>query len=60
MRGGQALEPRVCLEDARDHARLQLARLPEALRSLEPAAPYDVQVSPELRALADQVDARRQ
>ncbi|MGZ5046392.1 MAG: nicotinate phosphoribosyltransferase [Usitatibacter sp.] len=60
MRGGQVLEPRVCLEDARDHARLQLARLPEALRSLEPAAPYDVQVSPELRALADQVDARRQ
>lgn len=59
MRGGEVLEPRVSLEEARDRARWQLARLPEPLRALEGAsAPYPVEVSPRLKNLAEQVDAR--
>ena len=44
------------LEQARDRARDQLARLPEALRSLEPAPLYPVAVSNTLKALAEEVD----
>ncbi len=58
MRGGEPIEPRVSLADAREHARLELGRLPEPLRSLEPAPEYRAEVSHALRDLARQVDAR--
>jgi nicotinate phosphoribosyltransferase len=45
------------LDTARERARRELARLPEALRGLDPAPPYPVVVAPALRALAAAVDA---
>jgi nicotinate phosphoribosyltransferase len=56
MRGGRRLPGLETLEQARDRARDQLARLPEALRSLEPAPLYPVAVSNTLKALAEEVD----
>jgi nicotinate phosphoribosyltransferase len=56
MQEGRRL-PASGLAAARSHAAGQLARLPVALRALQPAAqPYTVQISPALRALADAVD----
>ena len=47
------------LESARKHALEQLARLPVPLRSLQPAAaPYPVEISAAVRALAGEVDRR--
>ena len=46
------------LEASRDHARRELAGLPESLRALESSAPYAAQVSARLQAMAQQVDAR--
>jgi nicotinate phosphoribosyltransferase len=48
------------LEASRDHARSQLAALPERLHSFDPAEPYQVEVSAALNALAQAVDARTQ
>jgi nicotinate phosphoribosyltransferase len=56
MRGGRRLPGLETLERARDRARGQLALLPEALRSLEPAPAYPVTVSNTLTALAAEVD----
>jgi len=52
LRGGVRLaDGRVSLEEARAHARRELGRLPEALRSLAAAeAPYRVDISPTLQA----------
>ncbi|MGZ5661229.1 MAG: nicotinate phosphoribosyltransferase [Usitatibacter sp.] len=58
MRGGQPIEPRVTLGEARARARRHLLRLPEALRSLAPATAYPVEVSASIRALSTEVDAR--
>ncbi len=58
MRGGRRIAASPALDAVREHARGQLARLPEALRALDPTAPYPVVVSPALRALADAVDRR--
>ena len=58
MRGGEALQPRLSLAEARDHARTQLAGLPERLRSLEPASAYPVNVTQGLRELAAEIDAQ--
>jgi nicotinate phosphoribosyltransferase len=44
------------LQEARTHASRQLERLPAPLRSLGGASPYAVEISPALRALADEVD----
>jgi nicotinate phosphoribosyltransferase len=57
VRGGAALGAKVTLEAAREHARSELARLPERLRALDAASPYAVAVSPSLRKLAAEVDA---
>jgi nicotinate phosphoribosyltransferase len=43
---------------SRDHARRQLAALPERLRTLDPAEPRPAEVSAALEALAQEVDAR--
>ena len=56
MRGGRRLAGLDTLEQARDRARDQLARLPEPLRSLEAAPLYPVTVSNALKGLAEEVD----
>ncbi|HTS52881.1 MAG TPA: nicotinate phosphoribosyltransferase [Burkholderiales bacterium] len=56
MRSGRRLPGLETLEQARNRARSQLARLPEALRALESAPAYAVTVSHALRALAEEVD----
>lgn len=58
MRQGRRTAPSPPLAAARDHARDQISRLPEALRSLDPAPPYPVAVGEALRALAREVDLR--
>ena len=56
MEGGQAL-PLPRLASIRGHALQELARLPAALRSLQPSqTPHRVEISPALRALAEEVD----
>jgi nicotinate phosphoribosyltransferase len=57
MRGGRPVAPLPSLAASREHARRQLAALPERLRSLDPEPPYTVDVSDALRALAAQIDA---
>jgi nicotinate phosphoribosyltransferase len=58
MRAGRRLPSTGTLAQARSRCAAQLARLPEALRTLEPAAsPYPVEISHTLRALAREVDA---
>ena len=56
MRQGRRLQPSPPLAQVRTYTRQQLERLPPALRSLEPAADYPVEVAPALRALADSAD----
>lgn len=58
LRAGRPITARVALEDSRAHARAELATLPQRLRSLDSAAPYPVDVAPELHALAAEVDRR--
>ena len=57
MRGGKRTAPLPTLEEARAHARAQIAALPPALRGLGPAPAYPVAVSDALRRTAQQVDA---
>jgi nicotinate phosphoribosyltransferase len=68
MAGGRRVSPPVPLERQRQHARSELARLPEDLRSLgRPLLPFRVEVSPRLaaerealaRALSARASARR-
>jgi nicotinate phosphoribosyltransferase len=59
MRGGRRIAGRAALAEARAFCRTQLARLPVALRGLDPAPPYQVVVSEGLRRLADDVDRRQ-
>ena len=56
MRAGKRLPDLEKLTQARARAAAELARLPDALRSLEPAPAYPVTVSDRLKALADEVD----
>lgn len=56
MRGGRRLAPAEPLAALRAHAAAELARLPEALRAIAPAAPYPVEISAGLRALAAELD----
>jgi nicotinate phosphoribosyltransferase len=56
MRQGRRLQPSPPLAQVRTYTRQQLERLPLALRSMEPAADYPVEVAPALRALADSAD----
>ncbi len=58
MRAGSRLEAAPALAALRRHAAAQVAALPDALRGLDPAAPYPVTVADRLRALADAVDRR--
>ncbi len=56
MRGGHRIGAPQTLDEARERAAKEIARLPGHLRRLETAPSYPVNVSPELRALADEVD----
>ncbi len=58
LRAGARVGGPPPLAALRARAQAQMAALPEALRSLSPAAAYPVAVSPSLRALADEVDAQ--
>jgi nicotinate phosphoribosyltransferase len=57
MRGGRCLSDNPDLAAARDHAKDQLARLPEPLARLEPYT-YPVEISASLRELAAELDRR--
>ncbi|MFZ5523350.1 MAG: nicotinate phosphoribosyltransferase [Pseudomonadota bacterium] len=55
MRGGKRLEV-ASLEEIRNHAAANLARLPEPLRQLQEPYAYQVEISGALHELAEQVD----
>ena len=57
MRAGRRIAPAPSLQEARDHARDQLARLPAPLRRLEPFE-YPVEISHALRTLAVELDRK--
>jgi nicotinate phosphoribosyltransferase len=57
LRGGQRLQPATALSELRRRTAHQLAQLPAALRSLEDAGEYPVQISEPLRRLAREFDA---
>ena len=59
MKGGKRSAAAVPLSAIRRHAASQLERLPPALRTLEPAAPYEVAISASLCALAREVDSHQ-
>ncbi len=48
---------RVSLDKARDYARWEIAKLPEAVRAMKTGAVYDVIISDSLAAHRDAVDA---
>jgi nicotinate phosphoribosyltransferase len=54
MRAGTRVEPDESLDAVRRRAAAQLASLPEALRSIDRAAPYEVAISPGVRGLVSQ------
>ena len=57
MRNGRRIAAPESLAAIRERVAAQLARLPDRLRALEPAAsPYRVEIAPALRELAAQVD----
>lgn len=57
MRNGRRMQPAENLQVMRSRACAQLGRLPQHLKSLEPAdAPYRVEISPALRKLTQAVD----
>ncbi len=58
MRNGQRLAPPEDLATIRQRLDAELARLPEALKRLEPATPPEVVVAPALKRLAEEVDRR--
>jgi nicotinate phosphoribosyltransferase len=57
MRAGACVAPLPTLDASRDLLARELAALPARLRGLDDAAPYPVDVSPTLRALAAEIDA---
>ena len=60
MEGGERLEAgRAALDEARERARREIGRLPERIRSIEPAGtPYPVEVSDRLAAYEEEVAER--
>jgi nicotinate phosphoribosyltransferase len=58
MRAGRRVAPSPTLAESRAYAARELARLPEALRVLEPKLAYQVDVSGALEQLAADVDRR--
>jgi nicotinate phosphoribosyltransferase len=60
MEAGKRIGSPLSLTHSREHARVQLTRLPEPLRQLREGTTVEVKVSPALHDLAATVDARRQ
>jgi nicotinate phosphoribosyltransferase len=58
MRAGRRLAPTASLAECRARVRQQLAALRPGLRDLDCEAEYPVEVTPAVRALADEVDRR--
>ena len=58
MKGGRRIEASPPLEDARQHVKRGLERLPEPLRALDTGTTYQVEIAAELEALAAEVDRR--
>jgi nicotinate phosphoribosyltransferase len=58
MQGGRCVAPPPTLDEIRQHAARELARLPEPLQRLKPGAPYPVRVADALARLAAEVDCR--
>ena len=58
MQGGRRVAPAPALAEIRSHAARELARIPQALRSLGAGAGYPVQVSDSLERLAAETDQR--
>jgi nicotinate phosphoribosyltransferase len=56
MKGGRRVGPPLPLADIRARAQRELASLPDSLRSLDEAPPYDVRISAALRELTQGVD----
>jgi nicotinate phosphoribosyltransferase len=56
MRDGKRIAPAPSLDAIRVHAAAELARLPGALRGLDEAPAYPVEIAPALRRLAAEVD----
>jgi nicotinate phosphoribosyltransferase len=56
MQNGRRLAPSPSIEEIRDRARSALAELPDTLRRLDQAPPYDVRIAEALEQLAQQVD----
>lgn len=56
MQNGRRLAPSPSIEETRDRARSALAELPDTLRRLDQAPPYDVRIAEALEQLAQQVD----
>lgn len=56
MQDGRRLAPALGMAELRAYTRTQLTTLPAALRNLQPAAPYPVDISAELLNLAEQFD----
>jgi len=58
MRAGARVHPAPSLVDIRRHAANEIARLPDALRSLEPGGAYPVRITDTLKRLAAETDRR--
>jgi nicotinate phosphoribosyltransferase len=58
MRAGQRVHPAPSLDEVRRHAASELARLPDALRSLGAGDAYPVQIADTLERLAAETDRR--
>lgn len=57
IRGGELIEPRLSLDEARAHARRELERLPAPLRDLESAHTYPLEIDDAVTTLAARIDA---
>jgi len=60
MQNGKRLRPAPSLDEIRQHAKRELQRLPDPLRTLDPAMTYPVAIADELKALAAEFDRRLQ
>jgi nicotinate phosphoribosyltransferase len=58
MQNGKRLRPPEPLAAIRERAKHEIEHLPEPLRRLEPQATYPVEIAPELKELAAEVDRR--
>ena len=56
MQNGHRLAPGPSIQEIRHHAKLALAELPDTLRRIDQAAPYEVRIAKALEHMAQQVD----